>query len=83
MIKVKQKDSVYLKIDTDMSTDQEICDFFTFDVPGAKFMPLYRNRMWDGKARLYSIYTKELYVGLLAYLKEFANTLEYNILTNH
>ena len=79
MIKVRQKDSVYLKIDTDLSTDQEICDFFTFDVPGAKFMPLYRNRMWDGKARLYSMYTKELYVGLLPYLKEFANTLEYEI----
>jgi superfamily II DNA or RNA helicase len=79
LIKVRQKDSVYLKIDTDMSTDQEICDFFTFDVPGAKFMPLYRNRMWDGKARLYSMYTKELYVGLLPYLKDFATTLEYPI----
>ena len=79
MIKVRQKDSVYLKIDTDLSTDQEICDFFTFDVPGAKFMPLYRNRMWDGKARLYSMYTKELYVGLLPYLKDFATTLEYPI----
>ena len=79
MIKVKKKDEVYLKIDTDLSTDQEICDFFTFEVPGAKFMPLYRNRMWDGKARLYSMYTKELYVGLLPYLKEFAETLEYDI----
>jgi superfamily II DNA or RNA helicase len=82
LIKVRQKDSVYLKIDTDLSTDQEICDFFTFDVPGAKFMPLYRNRMWDGKVRLYSMYTKELYVGLLPYLKEFANTLEYEIETD-
>ena len=79
MIKVRQKDSVYLKVDTDLSTDQEICDFFTFDVPGAKFMPLYRNRMWDGKARLYSMYTKELYVGLLPYLKDFATTLDYEI----
>ncbi len=79
MIKVTKKDEVYIKIDTDLSTDQEICDFFTFDVPGAKFMPLYRNKMWDGKARLYSMYTKELYVGLLPYLKEFAETLEYNI----
>jgi len=79
LIKVRQKDSVYLKIDTDLSTDQEISDFFTFDVPGAKFMPLYRNRMWDGKARLYSMYTKELYVGLLPYLKDFATTLDYPI----
>jgi len=79
LIKVKKKDEVYLKVDTDLSTDQEICDFFTFEVPGAKFMPLYRNKMWDGKARLYSMYTKELYVGLLPYLKEFADTLEYDI----
>ena len=79
MIKVTKKDEVYIKVDTDLSTDQEICDFFTFEVPGAKFMPLYRNKMWDGKARLYSMYTKELYVGLLPYLKEFAETLEYNI----
>ena len=79
MIKVTKKNEVHLKIDTDLSTDQEICDFFTFEVPGAKFMPLYRNKMWDGKARLYSMYTKELYVGLLPYLKEFAETLEYDI----
>ena len=79
LIKVKKKDEVYIKVDTDLSTDQEICDFFTFEVPGAKFMPLYKNRMWDGKARLYSMYTKELYVGLLPYLKEFADTLEYDI----
>ena len=76
---LKKKDEVYIKVDTDLSTDQEICDFFTFEVPGAKFMPLYKNRMWDGKARLYSMYTKELYVGLLPYLKEFADTLEYDI----
>ena len=78
-ISVTKKDEVYLKIKTDLSTDQELNDFFTFDVPGAKFMPLYRNRMWDGKARLYSLYKKELYVGLLPYLKEFAETLEYDL----
>ncbi len=79
MISVTKKNEVYLKINTDASTDQEISDFFTFEVPGAKFMPLYRKRMWDGKARLYSLYTKELYVGLLPYLKEFASTLEYDL----
>ena len=42
MISVTKKNEVYLKINTDASTDQEISDFFTFEVPGAKFMPLYR-----------------------------------------
>jgi superfamily II DNA or RNA helicase len=81
VIKVSKKNEVYLKIQTEPGTSQELNDFFTFDVPGAKFMPLYRNRMWDGKARLYNMYRQELYVGLLPYLKEFADTLEYKLET--
>ena len=54
MITVSKKNEVYLKIDTDPSTEQELSDFFTFEVPGARFMPLYKNRMWDGKVRLFS-----------------------------
>ena len=57
MITVSKKNEVYLKIDTDPSTEQELSDFFTFEVPGARFMPLYKNRMWDGKVRLFSQYT--------------------------
>ena len=79
MIKVTKKNEAYLKIETDPSTGQEICDFFTFDVPGARFMPSYRARAWDGKARLYNMYRQELYVGLLPYLKEFSESLEYTI----
>lgn len=79
MIKVTKKSEVFLHVDTDPGTAQELNDYFTFDVPGAKFMPLYRNRMWDGKARLFNIYRKELYVGLLPYLREFCSTLEYKL----
>jgi len=81
VIKVSKKNEVYLRIQTEPGISQELNDFFTFDVPGAKFMPLYRNRMWDGKARLYNMYRQELYVGLLPYLKEFADTLEYKLET--
>ena len=79
VIKVTKKNEAYLKIETDPSTGQEICDFFTFDVPGARFMPSYKARAWDGKARLYNMYRQELYVGLLPYLKEFSESLEYTI----
>ena len=82
MIKVSKKNEVHLKIETEPGISQELNDFFTFDVPGAKFMPLYRSRMWDGKARLYNMYRQELYVGLLPYLKEFADTLEYPLEIN-
>jgi superfamily II DNA or RNA helicase len=48
-----------------------LVDYFTFEVPGHKFMPAYRNKMWDGKIRLFSQKTGQIYVGLLSYIKEF------------
>jgi len=82
MITVTKKNEVYLNVECDVSILQEINDFFTFEVPGARFMPAYKSRMWDGKARLFNIYTKELPVGLLYYLKEFCEQLEYSISIN-
>jgi len=76
---VTKKNEVHLKIESDPSIAQELNDFFTFDVPGARFMPLYKSRMWDGKARLFNMWTKELYVGLLPYLREFAERSEYTV----
>ena len=64
-----KKNEVYLKIETEPSTARSISDFFTFEVPGAKFMPAYRNRIWDGKIRLFSPANGELYLGLLSYLE--------------
>ena len=56
------------------SERQELSEFFTFEVPGAKFMPMYRNRVWDGKIRLFSPATGEIYVGLLPYVKKFCDS---------
>lgn len=78
-IRIRKKDEVYLRVDAEPSIAQEITDHFAFDVPGAKFHPLYRSRMWDGKVRLYSMFTKELYVGLKEYLEHFAKERDYNI----
>jgi len=68
MTEVSKKNEVYLTVDTERSTARALSDFFTFEVPGAKFMPAYRNRIWDGKIRLFSPATGELYLGLLPYL---------------
>ena len=56
------------------SENQELADFFTFEVPGAKFMPMVRNRVWDGKIRLFSPASGEIYVGLLPYIKEYCKS---------
>ena len=76
---ISKKNEVYLNVETDKGIARELSDFFTFEVPGAKFMPQYKNRMWDGKIRLFSIQTGEIYVGLLSYIEEFAKRNEIDI----
>jgi len=69
---ISKKNEVYIILSelTD-SERQEISEFFTFEVPGAKFMPQYKSRVWDGKIRLFSPATGEIYMGLLPYIKKF------------
>jgi len=77
---ISKKNEVYLVLDDlDPSTKQELTEFFTFEVPGAKFMPQFKNRMWDGKIRLFSPATGQIYVGLLSYIKQYCsrNGIDY------
>lgn len=78
-IAIKKKNDVYLTVQTDPSIAQELVDHFSFDAPGAKFHPLFRNKLWDGKIRLFSMFTKELYVGLKGYLEHFAEVNQYTV----
>jgi len=78
-IAIKKKNNVYLTVQSDPSIAQELADHFSFDAPGAKFHPLFRNKLWDGKIRLFSMFTKELYVGLKSYLEHFAEVNQYTI----
>ena len=76
---IAKKNEVYLTVDAPPHVQQELSDFFTFDVPGAKFMPQYRNRHWDGKIRLFSTATGEVYVGLLDKIVDWAKKSEYSV----
>jgi superfamily II DNA or RNA helicase len=42
-------------------------------------MPAYRNKLWDGKIRLYSIRASELPAGLIDHLEKFASQRGYTI----
>ena len=64
-LKIRKKNEVYLTIEAEPFVKQELCDYFTFEVPGAKFMPQYRSKYWDGKIRLFSPHNGEIYIGLL------------------
>lgn len=57
----------------------EISDFFTFDVPGAKYSPAFRNKYWDGKVRLMNQYSGLLPAGLTDYLATFSKERKYTL----
>lgn len=57
----------------------ELKDYFSFYVPGYKFMPAYRRRQWSGKIHLFNALTQELNVGLYAKLCKFAADRHYHI----
>jgi len=78
MISISKKNEVYLKIEADPHVYYELSDEFTFDVPGAKFMPQYRNRYWDGKIRLFNQTSGEIYVGLLDKIVSFCRRYDYD-----
>lgn len=79
VITIKKYDETFDKIDCDPGTAMEISDYFTFEVPGAKFMPAYKSRMWDGKVRLFNVMACLLYCGLRTQLEKFCKTRNYKI----
>ncbi len=74
---ISKKNEVFLHVKAEPHVYYELSDQFTFDVPGAKFMPHYQKRHWDGKIRLFNVQTGEIYVGLLDKLMQFCRDHEY------
>lgn len=77
-VRVEKIDEVFMRVHCDDGLARDLYDFFSFTVPGAKFMPSYKNRYWDGKVRLFSIKTNKIYIGLLPYVDEFCRERGFN-----
>lgn len=77
VITIKKYDEVYNKLICDPGIMMEISDYFTFDVPGAKFTPAYKSKFWDGKIRLVNIMSGLLYAGLKDQVELFCKNREY------
>ena len=63
----------------DAGIKYELSEYFTFKVPGAEFMPTFRNKMWDGKIRLFNMWTSQLYIGLMGHLEDFCKSRDYHL----
>jgi len=78
-ISVRKLDHSNLHVDCDYGIAAELKEFFSFFVPGYRFMPAFKRRVWDGKIRLYDANTGELPAGLYPQLKVFVDTRGYNL----
>ena len=76
---VEKISEVHLRVFGDISCEADLEQFFTYEVPGARFTPKFKARLWDGKVRLYSLIRKTLYVGLYPYLVEFCKRNGYEL----
>ena len=76
-IRVRKLNHANLHIECSSSAAQELNEFFSFYVPGFKFMPAYKRRVWDGKIRLFARQTGELPAGLIHHLVQFCRTRNY------
>lgn len=78
-IVVRKINDVYIHLACDGGVRQELSDYFTFYVPGYKFMQSFKNKMWDGKIRLFDLRSNKLYAGLYSHLQKFAEERDYTI----
>ena len=74
---ISKKNEVYLQVQAEPHVYYELADYFTFEVPGAKFMPQYQKKYWDGKIRLFNTQNGQIYVGLLDKVIQFCRDHEY------
>jgi len=78
ILTVEVKDNAFIYVDCDdKGIIQELAEYFTFFVPGYKFMPQFRNKLWDGKLRLLNMRDQSIYSGLFGHIKAFC--LDRNI----
>lgn len=82
MVSIDQINNSYVKVQCEPSIAQELSDFFTFEVEGAQFSPQYRNKWWDGKIRLFSTKTNQIYAGLYRHIQEFCKINDYECTTS-
>ena len=79
---IHQVDEVYVRIETSKSIEYELLDHFSFFANGYKFHILWKQKVWDGKIRLYNRKTKLIYKGLLNQIIKFCEDREYNYSIN-
>ncbi|MDX8384523.1 MAG: DEAD/DEAH box helicase family protein [Ghiorsea sp.] len=78
-IDVYKVNNVYVKIDCARSIASELSEYLSFYVTGYKYMRKYKEKLWDGKIRLFNLNTMQIYYGLIHKVEEFSKMNGYSI----
>ena len=78
-IVVEKFNSVNNKVHCEPAIARELYDYFTFQVPNARFDPRVKKKLWDGKLHLFHSATQLLYGGLNHYIEQFAEERNYTV----
>ena len=77
LVNIERVNEVYIRVRTESGIKMELSKHFEFEVPGAKFSPAYRNKIWDGRIRMFNAMTGMIYAGLLPHIVKFCATRDY------
>ena len=78
-IRIRKLNHSIIHVECERGVGAELREFFSFYVPGYKFMPAFRNRLWDGKIRLFNQINGQISAGLFPQILTFAEKREYEI----
>lgn len=81
-IVVTKLNESFVRVKCDPDLAREISDTYTFEIPGAKFTPLYKMGRWDGKIKIFNIGARTLPYGLTNELQKFADDRGYSFELN-
>ena len=78
-LKLTKVNEAWIRVDGDMGIARELAEHLTFEVPGAKFSPKYKARVWDGKIRLLNSRNMQTYAGLVPEIQKFCEEHDYSL----
>jgi superfamily II DNA or RNA helicase len=78
-VHIRKVDESFMRFECSQSVAREISEKFTFEVPGAKFMPAFKSKVWDGKVRLFNSRNYSMYAGLAHNVRSFLENEGYDV----
>ena len=76
-VRITKKNELYIIVECDPELKYILNDYYSFEVQGHKFMPAYKSGSWDGRIRLFSVTSGQIYYGLLNHLTKFLKDNNY------